>query len=67
MSPTRAPASSRPRWLVPLLALVVVALAAWWWSGRRGESEASAYRTAPVERGEIRTAISATGVWLSWV
>ena len=61
MSPTRAPASARPRWLFPLLVLVALGLVAWWWSGRRGEAEAGAYRTAPVERGEIRTAISATG------
>lgn len=61
MSPTRAPASARPRWLFPLLVVVAVALAAWWWLGRKGEADAGAYRTAAVERGEIRTAISATG------
>jgi HlyD family secretion protein len=61
MSPTRAPASARPRWLFPLLVLVALGLLAWWWSGRQGSADAGAYRTAAVERGEIRTAISATG------
>lgn len=61
MSPTRAPASARPRWLFPLLALAAVALLGWWWTGHRGKDAGSAYRTAAVERGEIRTAISATG------
>ena len=37
MSPTRAPASARPRWLFPLLALVAVGLLGWWWTGHRGK------------------------------
>ncbi len=61
MSPSRAPASARPRWLMPLVLIALVAAAAWWLMGKRSGDEASAYRTAPVERGEIRTAISATG------
>ena len=61
MSPDRAPASARPRWLIPLLVVAFVGLVAWWWLGKRDAGEDSAYRTAPVERGEIRTAISATG------
>ncbi|MFA6986322.1 MAG: efflux RND transporter periplasmic adaptor subunit, partial [Arenimonas sp.] len=50
-----------PRWLWPMLAVAALAIAAWWFlAGGRAGADA-AYRTAPVERGEIRTAISATG------
>jgi len=34
---------------------------AWWWTARKGEAADSAYRTATIERGDIRVAISATG------
>ncbi len=33
----------------------------WWWTARKGEAADSAYRTATIERGDIRVAISATG------
>ncbi len=59
MSPPRS--ASRLRWLFPLLLIVAALLLAWWWVGTRGQADAGAYRTAAVERGEIRTAISATG------
>jgi len=47
----------RPGWL----AGGAVGLACWFLAAGDGEADA-AYRTAPVERGEIRTAISATGI-----
>ncbi len=59
--PARAARPASRSWLIPALVLVAVLLAGWWYVGHRGQSDASAYRTAAVERGEIRTAISATG------
>ena len=62
------PARSAPRKksIVPslLLGIAVVAIlggGAWWWTARKGEAADSAYRTATIERGDIRVAISATG------
>ncbi len=62
------PNASRPRarWRRPALAavalVVVVAIGAWAWSTRGGGQEGgSGYRTAPVERGDIRVSISSTG------
>ena len=62
------PARSAPRKksIVPslLLGFAVVAIlggAAWWWTARKGEAADGAYRTATIERGDIRVAISATG------
>jgi HlyD family secretion protein len=40
---------------------VFVLAAAWYYFSHRGESQTTGYRTEAVERGEIRTAISATG------
>lgn len=45
---------------------VVVALAAligagWWWAGRDGADTGGNWRSVPVERGEVRVVISATG------
>ncbi len=60
-SPARAARPAHRGWLVPAIVLVVIAIAGWWYVSHRGQSDASAYRTAAVERGEIRTAISATG------
>ncbi len=46
---------------VPVIAVLVVAAAAlWFWKGRDG-AEAQRFRTAAVEQGDIRVAISATG------
>ena len=62
MTPSRPTASARPRWLIPVLIVLAAALAlGWWWQRKGADAGAGAYRTAPVERGEIRTAISATG------
>jgi HlyD family secretion protein len=61
--PATLPAS-RPRVLrVAVAALVVLAaLAAFWiWRHHAAEAAEEAWRTAPVERGDIRVAISATG------
>lgn len=45
-----------------LLAVVAAAVAAGvWWFKRDGKAEEGAYRTAQVERGDIRVAISSTG------
>ena len=62
------PARSAPRKksIVPslLLGIAVVAIlggGTWWWTARKGEAADSAYRTATIERGDIRVAISATG------
>ncbi|SDQ42437.1 HlyD family secretion protein [Pseudoxanthomonas sp. CF385] len=61
-----ARSSLRKKSIVPnvLLGIAVVALlggGAWWWTSRKGDAAESAYRTATVERGDIRVAISATG------
>ena len=62
------PARSAPRKksIVPPLLLGIAVVAslgggAWWWTARKGEAADSAYRTATIERGDIRVAISATG------
>ena len=62
------PARTAPRKKSPLpkivLGVAVVALlgaGAWYWTSRKAEGAESAYRTATVERGDIRVAISATG------
>ena len=47
--------------VVAALAIGVLAVAALWWRGSRGEGVESAWRTVQVERGDIRVAISATG------
>ncbi|MEO8160025.1 MAG: efflux RND transporter periplasmic adaptor subunit [Arenimonas sp.] len=60
-TPARAVRPSPRHWLVPLLVVAALAAVAWWLLSHRGEDAAGAYRTEPVERGEIRTAISATG------
>ncbi|NUS38272.1 MAG: efflux RND transporter periplasmic adaptor subunit, partial [Lysobacter sp.] len=60
--PTPAPPASRLS-RVALAALVMLAaLAAWWgWHSHAAQATGSAWRTAPVQRGDIRVAISATG------
>ncbi|TQM06872.1 HlyD family secretion protein [Pseudoxanthomonas sp. 3HH-4] len=62
------PARTAPRKKSPLpiilLGVAVVAIlgaGAWYWTSRKAEGAESAYRTATVERGDIRVAISATG------
>ena len=62
------PARTAPRKTSPLpkilLAVAVVGIlgaGAWYWTARKAEGAESAYRTATIERGDIRVAISATG------
>lgn len=45
------------------LALVVVALVGggWWWTNRDAAAAETGFRTAAIERGDLRVAISATG------
>ncbi|WP_078059749.1 efflux RND transporter periplasmic adaptor subunit [Xanthomonas massiliensis] len=60
--PVRAPSrSSRWRWALAVLAVLVVAAAGGYAWHQRGSAAADGWRTAPVERGDIRVAISATG------
>lgn len=42
-------------------ALVLFAAGLWYWDNRESEAAEGVYRTTPVERGDIRVAISATG------
>ncbi|HVR81482.1 MAG TPA: efflux RND transporter periplasmic adaptor subunit [Luteimonas sp.] len=44
-----------------LAAVVIAAAATWYWTVHKADASAGAYRTAAVERGDIRVAISATG------
>ena len=62
--PTPTPSRSRPRGrrlLIVAVAAVLVVLAALAWFQRDAGPSASGYRTAPIERGDIRVGISATG------
>lgn len=70
MSPAKpSPRATRPRgrsarFLKPaiaVLAISLVAAGAWWWQGSRASTGEGPWRTVPVERGDIRVAISATG------
>ena len=59
-----------PRYLVAAVVAVALAAAAWvWWRGAAERGDESPWRTVQVERGDIRVAISATGVALlgGWV
>ena len=60
MSPARK-RSLFPRRIVIVLVVLAALGAAWWfWKGRGGSGE-QRFRTAQVEQGDIRVAISATG------
>jgi HlyD family secretion protein len=65
MSQTRR-STSNSRKLASRIALAVAALVLlgvgwWYWNDHKSEAAEGAYRTTPVERGDIRVAISATG------
>lgn len=60
-SQPRAQAAGRPRWLLPVTVLVVIAVVVYWFMGSSADKGDQGYRTEAVTRGEIRTAISATG------
>jgi HlyD family secretion protein len=62
--PARTPLRKKSPLPTLLLGIAVVAIlggGAWYWATRKGDGVESAYRTAMVERGDIRVAISATG------
>ena len=44
-----------------MIGLIVLIGAGWWWTQRKSADAGSGYRTTPIERGDIRVAISATG------
>lgn len=50
-----------PRFLPVVVIAAVVAGGLWWWSQRASAGSEDAWRTTPVERGDIRVVISATG------
>jgi HlyD family secretion protein len=57
-----APSAARRGRLLAIAALVAAALAAlWFWAGRGAAAGNEAWRTATIERGDIRVVISATG------
>jgi HlyD family secretion protein len=59
------PTPNRSRWRKPALVAAalaaVIAAGAWAWSRRGDEPAGSGFRTAQVERGDIRVSISSTG------
>lgn len=59
--PSRATSKGHARWFWLALAVLAIASLAWRFLLPHAGSQDSAYRTEPVLRGEIRTAISATG------
>lgn len=64
--PRAGKGARRARWKNPRLlsaaaVLLVLLAAGGWWQARGGAEAGSGYRTATVERGDIRVAISATG------
>ena len=50
-----------PRIAIAVFVIAALAAGAWWWSRRDAGAEEGLYRTARVERGDIRVAISSTG------
>lgn len=58
---TRRARWNNPRILLAVAALLLLLAGAWWWQKGEGAQAGSGYRTATVERGDIRVAISATG------
>ena len=63
MSTPRYQARTRriPSIAIAVAAIIAIAAAVWWWSTREAEGDEGRYRTARVERGDIRVAISSTG------
>ncbi|WP_024891315.1 efflux RND transporter periplasmic adaptor subunit [Luteimonas huabeiensis] len=64
--PARSPRPRRrparwPRIVAALAALALAVAGAWWFQQRRAAADEGQWRTAAVERGDIRVAISATG------
>ncbi|MEO6365320.1 MAG: efflux RND transporter periplasmic adaptor subunit [Luteimonas sp.] len=61
MTTPRDTPAARRRIAVVIAVVVVAALAAWYWMHRTPAADNGGYRTAQVQRGDIRVAISATG------
>lgn len=62
-SNTRKPLAKRNRFFAPAVVVLVLAAAGggWWWKNQQATKAESGWRTAKVEQGDIRVAISATG------
>ena len=60
-SPARKPSAWSRRIAIVVVALAVVSVGVYYWRHRGNEEAASAYRTAKIDRGDIRVTISATG------
>lgn len=60
MPPSRKRSLFSHRLIIAVIGLAVVAVGLWFWKGR-GDADAQRFRTAKVEQGDIRVAISATG------
>lgn len=58
-APNSRKLASRIAFAVVVIALLAAGL--WYWDNHESEAAEGAYRTTPVERGDIRVAISATG------
>src|SRR3954465_14318520 len=58
---TNVQAGRRARGLIGISVAVLLALIAWYWHQHRTPTDSSGYRTATVDRGNIRVTISATG------
>ncbi|HVI25842.1 MAG TPA: efflux RND transporter periplasmic adaptor subunit [Xanthomonadaceae bacterium] len=61
MPPSRSPRTPLRTSLLVAIVLAAALAALWWWRGHAAGEQAGGYRTAQVERGDIRVAISATG------
>lgn len=57
----RVQATAGHRWLWPIVIVIALAALAYWYFGSSADKGEQGYRTEAVTRGEIRTAISATG------
>jgi HlyD family secretion protein len=60
-SPARKPSAWSRHIAIVVVALAIVSGGLYFWRHRSNEEAASAYRTAKVDRGDIRVTISATG------
>ena len=61
MPPARTAPSRRLRRVIVPVVVIAVLAGAWYWWGRNADGDTPTFRTARVEQGDIRVAISATG------
>jgi len=61
MTAPRPKPRNASRFLIPAIALAALLTGGWFWANARSGSADAAWRTTPVERCDIRVAISATG------